>query len=92
VRFGDGTFASPNTLVFTAGIGDGLLGEIDPAAASTGSARWFHAPVDPSPLATRPGIEPGSGGPTDHFVRSHLANGQLEALVRYGVDLAPVPR
>jgi uncharacterized protein (TIGR03118 family) len=35
LRFGNGTFASPNTLVFTAGIGDeshGLLGEIDPAA------------------------------------------------------------
>jgi uncharacterized protein (TIGR03118 family) len=36
LRFGNGTFASPNTLVFTAGIGDeshGLLGEIDPAAS-----------------------------------------------------------
>jgi uncharacterized protein (TIGR03118 family) len=35
LRFGNGTFASPGTLVFTAGIGDeshGLLGEIDPAA------------------------------------------------------------
>ena len=35
LRFGNGTFGSPNTLVFTAGIGDeshGLLGEIDPAA------------------------------------------------------------
>ncbi|MBV9196919.1 MAG: TIGR03118 family protein [Solirubrobacterales bacterium] len=35
LRFGNGTFASPNTLVFTAGIGGeshGLLGEIDPAA------------------------------------------------------------
>ncbi len=35
LRFGNGKFASPNTLVFTAGIGDeshGLLGEIDPAA------------------------------------------------------------
>jgi uncharacterized protein (TIGR03118 family) len=35
LRFGNGTFASPNSLVFTAGIGDeshGLLGEIDPAA------------------------------------------------------------
>jgi uncharacterized protein (TIGR03118 family) len=35
LRFGNGTFATPNTLVFTAGIGDeshGLLGEIDPAA------------------------------------------------------------
>jgi uncharacterized protein (TIGR03118 family) len=35
LRFGNGTFASPDTLVFTAGIGDeshGLLGEIDPAA------------------------------------------------------------
>jgi uncharacterized protein (TIGR03118 family) len=35
LRFGNGTFALPNTLVFTAGIGDeshGLLGEIDPAA------------------------------------------------------------
>ena len=35
LRFGNGKFASPNTLVFTAGIGDeghGLLGEIDSAA------------------------------------------------------------
>jgi len=35
LRFGNGTFASTNTLVFTAGIGDeshGLLGEIDAAA------------------------------------------------------------
>ena len=34
LRFGNGTFASPDTLVFTAGIGDeshGLLGEINPA-------------------------------------------------------------
>ena len=34
LRFGNGTFASPDTLVFTAGIGDeshGLLGEISPA-------------------------------------------------------------
>jgi uncharacterized protein (TIGR03118 family) len=36
LRFGNGTFAAPQTLVFTAGIGDeghGLLGEITPAAA-----------------------------------------------------------
>jgi uncharacterized protein (TIGR03118 family) len=35
LRFGNGTFASPDTLVFTAGIGDeshGLLGEISPAS------------------------------------------------------------
>jgi len=34
LRFGDGTFGSPDTLVFAAGIGDeshGLLGEISPA-------------------------------------------------------------
>jgi uncharacterized protein (TIGR03118 family) len=34
LRFGNGTFATPDTLVFTAGIGDeshGLLGEINPA-------------------------------------------------------------
>jgi uncharacterized protein (TIGR03118 family) len=36
LRFGNGTFGTPNSLVFTAGIGDeshGLLGEITPAAA-----------------------------------------------------------
>jgi hypothetical protein len=35
LRFGNGTFGSPGTLVFTAGIGDeshGLLGEINPAS------------------------------------------------------------
>ena len=34
LRFGNGTFGAPGTLVFTAGIGDeshGLLGEIVPA-------------------------------------------------------------
>src|SRR5262249_42721477 len=34
LRFGNGTFADQNTLVFTAGIGDeghGLLGELSPA-------------------------------------------------------------